>query len=224
LFKDSSLTAIPSAAKILTEVGVREQFYMKTYNRGSCLSALVLAAGLAVTAFPAAGQSILIDINQADPSAVQFIATVNGSIVADSSQYNLYGVDLISYFTASIASGSAATAGNLIPAGTIGAYTQWHADNLNATGNESLNLYTSSVANPAFTGTAIIDLSSLLADLPTTGMSGNIYSGDVLSSGQVIGQWVVVPEPSVGAQLAFGAIVLAGLAFVRRARRAAVRQ
>jgi hypothetical protein len=164
---------------------------------------------------------------------VQFIATVNGSIVADSSQYNLYGVDLITYFTASIASGSATTTGNLIPAGTTAAYTQWHADNLNATGNESLNLYTSSgipqlqaftVANPAFTGTAIIDLSTLLADLPTTGMSGNIYSGDVLSSGRVIGQWVVVPEPSVKAQLAFGAIVFAGLALFRRARRVAARR
>jgi len=207
---------------------------MKTFSLSSGLSALVLAAGLSLAAFPAAGQSILIDINQTDPSAVQFIATVNGAVVADSSQYNLYGVDLISYFTASVASGSAATTGNLIPAGTIGAaYTQWHADNLNATRNESLNLYTSSgipqlqaftIANPAFTGTAIIDLSSLLADLPTTGMSGNIYSGDVLSSGQVIGQWVVVPEPSVKAQFAFGAIVLAGLAFVRRARRVAAHQ
>ena len=206
---------------------------MKTFSLSSGLSALVLAAGLSLAAFPAAGQSILIDINQTDPSAVQFIATVNGAVVADSSQYNLYGVDLITYFTTSVASGSAVTTGNLIPAGTIGAYTQWHADNLNATGNESLNLYTSSgipqlqaftIANPAFTGTAIIDLSSLLADLPTTGMSGNIYSGDVLSSGQVIGQWVVVPEPSVKAQFAFGAIVLAGLAFVRRARRVAARQ
>lgn len=207
--------------------------FMKTFSLSSGLSALVLAAGLSLAAFPAAGQSILIDINQTDPSAVQFIATVNGAVVADSSQYNLYGVDLITYFTTSVASGSAVTTGNLIPAGTIGAYTQWHADNLNATGNESLNLYTSSgipqlqaftIANPAFTGTAIIDLSSLLADLPTTGMSGNIYSGDVLSSGQVIGQWVVVPEPSVKAQFAFGAIVLAGLAFVRRARRVAARQ
>jgi hypothetical protein len=206
---------------------------MKTFSLSSGLSALVLAAGLSLAAFPAAGQSILIDINQTDPSAVQFIATVNGAVVADSSQYNLYGVDLITYFTTSVASGSAVTTGNLIPAGTIGAYTQWHADNLNATGNESLNLYTSSgipqlqaftIANPAFTGTAIIDLSSLLADLPATGMSGNIYSGDVLSSGQVIGQWVVVPEPSVKAQFAFGAIVLAGLAFVRRARRVAARQ
>lgn len=207
--------------------------FMKTFSLSSGLSALVLAAGLSLAAFPAAGQSILIDINQTDPSAVQFIATVNGAVVADSSQYNLYGVDLITYFTTSVASGSAVTTGNLIPAGTIGAYTQWHADNLNATGNESLNLYTSSgipqlqaftIANPAFTGTAIIDLSSLLADLPATGMSGNIYSGDVLSSGQVIGQWVVVPEPSVKAQFAFGAIVLAGLAFVRRARRVAARQ
>jgi MYXO-CTERM domain-containing protein len=40
----------------------------------------------------------------------------------------------------------------------------------------------------------------------------------------LIGRWTVVPEPSVEVQLALGAVVLAGLAFVRRSRRVASRQ
>ena len=192
-------------------------------------AALVLAVGFFTATFPASGQSVLIEINQSDASAVQFIATVNGSLVNDSSQYNLFGVDLISYFTASMVSGSAAVTGNLIPAGTSAVYSQWHADNLTASGNVDLNLYNNSspqlqiftTSSPAFTGTATINLASLLADLPTTGSIGDIYSGDIRSPGKVIGQWVVVPEPPVKAQLALGATVFAGLALVRRSRRVA---
>jgi MYXO-CTERM domain-containing protein len=96
-----------------------------------------------------------------------------------------------------------------------------------------LNLYTTSTAqlqafstsSPAFTGTAIINLSSFLASLPITGASGNIYSGDAHSpGGALIGRWTVVPEPSVEAQLALGAMVFAGLALVRRSRRVAARR
>jgi len=37
----------------------------------------------------------------------------------------------------------------------------------------------------------------------------------------LIGSWTVVPEPLVEAQLALGAMLLAGLAFVRRSGRVA---
>jgi hypothetical protein len=88
----------------------------------------------------------------------------------------------------------------------------------------SPQLQTFSPSSPAFTGTAIIDLSSLLAYLPPTGTSGNIYSGNISSPGALIGTWVVVPEPPAVAQLALGAVVFAGLALVRRARRVAARR
>ena len=206
---------------------------MKKANLGLCLAALVMGAGLFTATFPAAGQSILIDINQANVSAVQFIATVNGSVVNDASQFNLFGVDLISYFTTAPAAVAGAATGNLIPAGTTAAYTEWIPDSfLGAGRNVDLNLYNTS--NPqtqvfstsiqALTNTAIINLSSLLADLPTTGTSGPIYSGYSRSAGVQIGSWVVVPEPSAMAQLALGAMVFAGLALVRRARHVAARR
>jgi hypothetical protein len=200
---------------------------MKKISLSSCSAALVLAAGLFAATLPATGQSILININEANPSAVQFTATVNNSFANDSSQYNLFGVDLINYFTASTAAGGSVT-GTLTPAGTSVAYNTWFPDNLHFGNNVDLNLYngstvqlqTFSTSSPAFTGTGIINLSGY--NLPATGASGNIYSGDARSPGGVIiGTWTVVPEPPVTAQFALGAMVLAGLAFVRRTRRAA---
>ena len=90
---------------------------MKKTISGSCLAALVIAAGLFTATLPAAGQSILIEINQANVSAVQFVATVNGSIVSDSSQFNLFGVDLINYFTTAPAVGRLAPPAPSLPPG-----------------------------------------------------------------------------------------------------------
>jgi hypothetical protein len=205
---------------------------MKKINLSSCLSALVLSAGLFAATFQAAGQSILININEANPSAVQFIA-VGANSFANSSVYNLFGVDLISYFTAAPVAVAGSATGTLTPAGTATAYTTWIPDNLqNAANNVDLNLYVTSnpqleaftTSSTAFTGTAVINLSSLLANLPATGASGNIYSGNISSPGALIGRWVVVPEPAVEAQVAMGVMVFAGLALVRRARRVAARR
>jgi hypothetical protein len=143
----------------------------------------------------------------------------------------LFGVDLVNYFTAPASTGGAVT-GTLIPAGTTNAYNGWFPDNLNTATSVDLNLFVT--ANPqlqiftnrsrAFTGTATIDLSSLIAQLPSTGATGFIFTGDARSPGVLLGRWIVVPEPPVEAQVAMGAIVLAGLALVRRTRRAAARR
>ena len=197
---------------------------MNKLNLASCVPALALGVGLFAAAFPAAGQSILININQDNISAVTFTATVNDSFAA-SSVNNFFGVDLISYFTSPPAAVAGTTTGTLIPTGTATAYDSWFPDNLNnGTTNVDLNMYVTttsqtqafSTSSPAFTGTAVINLSALLADLPVTGTHGNIYSGDIRSPGVLIGTWTVVPEPSSVALLALGSF--AGLILVRRKR------
>jgi hypothetical protein len=193
----------------------------------SCSSALVVAAGLLAAAIPASGQSILITINDTVPTAVTFTTTGNNSFANSSTVYNQFGVDFINFFTTSV-SGSGAVTGNLTPAGTAVGYSSWVPDSFQTSGTRSLNLYATAfsqlqnfnTASAAFTGTATIDLSSVLAGLPVGYATGNIYSGDARSPGVLIGKWVV-PEPSVKAQLALGAMLFAGLALIRRARRAA---
>jgi MYXO-CTERM domain-containing protein len=204
---------------------------MKKSNCVSCSYALVLAASFFSATLPVAGQSILINIYEGNPSAVQFVAVSNNAF-ANSIVNSAFGVDLIGYFTIAPTVASAPVTGNLIPTGTTAAYNQWIPDNLHAANNVDLNLYNTS--NPqnqvftntarAFTGTAVIDLSAFLANLPPTGASGTISSGDILAPGALIGRWVVVPEPSVKAQLALGAMALAGLALIRRSRHTAVRR
>jgi hypothetical protein len=204
---------------------------MKKSSSSLYSSALVLAAGFWAATFPAAGQSILINIYEGNPAAVRFVATGTFPIPNDNSQYNSFGVDLVNYFIAAISGGGAVT-GTLTPAGTTTAYNAWFADNLHAVNNVDLNLYVTTTAQlqnfqntkVAFTGTATIDLSSFLAELPSTGTSGFISSGDARSPGILLGSWTVVPEPPVEAQMAVGALVVAGLALFRRARRESARR
>ena len=194
-----------------------------------------VAVGIAAVAFAtvlsASAQSILINIDSYTPSAVTFTATGNFATANDSTELNLFGVDLVSYFTASIPTSGSSITGTLIPAGTTAAYNNWFTDNyLNGANNVDVNLFTSgniqlqqfTTSSAAFTGVATVNLSSFLAELPTTGTTGFIYSGYSRSPGNIIGMWQVVPEPSSLAQLVLGGISLAGM-LVWRSRRPSLR-
>ena len=197
---------------------------MTKRNSSSFVRALLLVGALFTTGEMVMGQSILININQANPAAVTFTATVNNSSGNDSSTLNIFGVDLIGYFTSAIAPSSATVSGTLTPNGTSTAYTRWITDSLLNTSAVDLNFYvtsspqaqTFSTGTPAFTGTATINLSSVLASLPVSNANGQIYSGNGSSPGVVIGRWVVVPEPSVQSIITFGAMIFAGFVLVRR--------
>ena len=73
-----------------------------------------------------------------------------------------------------------------------------------------------STSQAALTGSAVVDLSEWIA-LIRLG-SGNVYAGDGFNSGPIIGQYEVIPEPTVLSAVA------AGMALLLAARRRQCRQ
>ena len=204
---------------------------MKKGTLSSIILALTLVTGLVMATLPVAGQSILITIDQYHPNAVTFTATGNFATADDSSQLELFGVDLTGYFSGVPDSGGALP-GSLTPAGTSSPFDSWAGDDYFGAGtNVDLNFYSStssdtetfSTSSSAFTGTTTIDLSSFLAQLPVTGTMGEIYSGYSRNPGVPIGMWEVVPEPSSLAQLILGGFALSGI-LAWRTRRSSTRR
>ncbi len=74
---------------------------------------------------------------------------------------------------------------------------------------------------PAFTGYAIIDLTSWLPYI-TAGTTGNILAGDPMYNTVVIGQYEVVPEPGTFSLLGGAALLM--IFFCLRTRLARIRQ
>jgi len=139
-------------------------------------------------------------------------------------------VDLAGYFTSAVGTTGSPISGTLTPAGTTAAYNNWFTDDL-STSNVDVNLYVNSsvqlqnfsTSSPAFSGSATIDLSSFLAELPATGTIGPIYSGYSRDAGVVIGYWQVVPEPSSLAQLVLSGLALSGILAWRTRRSSSLR-
>jgi hypothetical protein len=181
--------------------------------------------------------SVLLSIDDSNPSAVTITATGLNSAVNDSGSIVNSGVDLLSFYTAdeqNMTFGQFLT--GALEGGNSGVpYNDVYSDFYSTDGGAfyDLELYvdisstgannteTFSTTQPAFAGSWTIDFSSLGVDpsvLPTAGSQGNILSGYSGSPGPVIGTWQVaspVPEPAVDSLLALG-LLATGMAIYRR--------
>ena len=204
------------------------------------LSTLLSVAGFtsarAVSNIPA--PDFLFIINDSDPGAVTFTATVNNPINSDASHVFYDGIDLMSLFTNPVAS----LPTNLTPIVTgtglttfidgTPVYDSSYVDHVS--GSEiDFNLYTRTIAaltttetfdstQQAFTGTATVDLSDYASLLPAYGAIGSVFAGysgqnDPNSENPLVflGDYEVIPEPSPWSLLLLGAV---GLVVIQRLR------
>lgn len=184
------------------------------------LTAATLLLAMAVSASPlSAGTVLLIEVDGTQNIVIR--ATGEASLVNDSSTTANFGVSLIDLFPSDYVPIIAPfTSGDLAVNGT--AYLNVFANlglpltdrDLNITsafGSSTTQQFTTS--GPAFTGSLDVNLFGT-DPLPVEGTVGNVIVGDGDGgSGAVIGQFLVVPEPTSFALLALG-----GLLFTTRRR------
>lgn len=173
--------------------------------------------------------AVVLTIDISNPSAVVFTTVGNNSQSAGDLFVNYNGgISLLGFFTAneSIPSNLPVTlTGNWTALGTSAAFTEMvtfvYGDpavvsgidlsiyNVDANGDDDQNFLTTAAP---FTGSAIADLSAF-TNLPALGTTGNVNMGFMSSQGGVLGQWQIVPEPSVALAAAIGM-----MGFLRRRR------
>ncbi len=189
-------------------------------------TALAVFLGFAISAAATPLLSaVLIEVDVTNPAAVTLTATGNASQVNDSSATLYDGVTLVQFFTVPFPGyQDFALSGNLTaPSGHGLSYNHSVDDdyplaltglNLFYSGTYQTDVQSFSTAAPAFTGVAVASLSAFVARLPAAGASGNIIAGyNYGGSEAVLGQWAVVPEPSM---LVLGGIGAAACLLRRR--------
>lgn len=171
----------------------------------------------------AARASVVMTIDPTDLDAVKFTATGNLSAIDDSSSTSYLGVTLIGVFATPYFTGTRyATSSDLLSSGVSNCILDvaLTADNFGNMTQKDINLYSDSefetqifsTSVPAFTGEAVFSLPGAVF---TPGSTGDIIVGDTDGgSGLTIGQWQVIPEPSVLVLIAPFGLALA----LRRAR------
>lgn len=184
---------------------------------------LCLALGAAATASALQGQVVL-QIDISNTSSVAFTALPANASGTDGSTLTGDGIDLLSFFTSlAYTSGAFTSAGFTANGATVG-YSNADADNFSGDFTD-LNLYAylgSEAQNfhpgaAPFSGVSTLNLTSAAGTLPAPGTVGNIISGwSGGGNNVVIGQWQVVPEVPVCAQLAVFLGAFAGLVAGKR--------
>lgn len=190
----------------------------------------LLALGAGALFAPSSGAAVLLIVDVGNPAAVTVTATDGKPSDSESATWTFDGIVLLSFFIGDIGTpgGQLDAASTLKPSGSRETYNVWDGDNFSTSGGQAfdLNLHFNNLvddpqnfdtAQPAFTGTAVLDLSALSALLPAAGIGGSILSGySDLVTGPVIGEYTVVPEVSAGAQAGLFGLGAAGLLLLRR--------
>lgn len=162
--------------------------------------------------------AVVLHVDISDPSAVVITATGNPASFTGTAGAFENGVQLWEFFS-STNSAFVFGSGDL----TVGAYsTTARFDDVYKDTDRALVLYdyngtqplAFSSSFPAFSGSAVFDLSSYAAQLPTVGTTGNVLTWDEEG---IIGQYVVVPEPSL-ALLGVAGLAALGLTRLRNRR------
>lgn len=200
-----------------------------------CLPSLPALLLLSLVASPFVSAVTVLEIDVTNPAAVTFTAT-NGVSATDSTLIrNMDGITVRDFFTSVVNYPSSSNnTGNLYDSEQTGgnAYTGFgtfeYSDNdgafkpandlsVFANGGDSVLDQVFITGRVAFTGIATYNFSSTAAALPAAGTSGDVITGyfttGTADHGEGIGQWIIVPEPSV-----FGLFLLGGITFcfVRR--------
>jgi MYXO-CTERM domain-containing protein len=185
------------------------------------LPTLATAVSTAVMAAYAA-DPVLITVDVSNPAEVTFTATGQSPGITVT-QNAFVGMSLLDFWRSNVDYGSGSPGGEGLEAsGTAGAYTAC------VRYGTTLNFYITSgqgvdqkfaIGDPAFTGSATVNLSSISTLLPVAGSSGSLIAGDPMmpeAGVQSIGRWQVsaVPEPHEYALLA--GLGLVGFAVWRR--------
>lgn len=183
---------------------------------------------LLFTAISAPAATVLV-VDISDPSAVTFTATANFSQTNSSLNIGFAGFTIQNFLAtpASIPS-STLGIGDLSPTGSSFIYSgigtfNYEANNGNFVAANDLSVFsnngapgpdsqTFSTGSRAFNGVLTIDLSTWASSLPAAGATGDVISGYLMSGtadhGEIVGQFVVVPEPGSALLGGLGLLIL----------------
>lgn len=165
---------------------------------------LILGLILGLGLLASSRAQVILPVDVSNPGMVAFIAT-GAAPGADSTMNSADGFTLLGFLTSPNSSTSAGISKGLKAPGMSTGYFNFFALDYGAGTYEAgvdANLFGDdqpqvfSTAAPAFTGTTTFDLTAIIALLPAVGHTGDIRAGDALSTGPVIGQYQVVPEPA----------------------------
>lgn len=179
----------------------------------------LLIAGFCLSSWSSAAVVLTIDIS--NPNAVVVTAVANNSQSAGELEVDFNGgVSLRNFFTATVdLTEGVAVTGNWTGRGTIRSYNElvsFAYGSADVVPGVDLSIYynvTDAIERqkfvttaPPFTGTSTFSLAGI-ANLPALGSTGDIHIG-YNGSNNVLGQYLVIPEPATLGLLAFSGLLL----------------